>query len=181
MDDDPLLALPARRRIFAYIVDHPGLYLRELQRALGGSMGALEYHLDQLHQAGLIAVIHEENKRFFPARMDAADKRVLALLRQDAPRRLVIFLLEHPGAAHHELTAATGYPASTVSFYLAKLANASLIDREKTGREHRYTLTDPRRAYALLVQYRATFLDRVLDGFLAGFDAVHLREKDRTE
>lgn len=174
MTDDPILELETRRRLFAFILDQPGAYLREIQRALDMPMGALEYHLGQLEKAGVITVLHEENKRFFPARMDAADKRGLSLLRQESLRRLVMQLLEHPGAAHKDILALTGLAASTLTFYMAKLVAAGLVERKREGRESHYWLVDPTHVYGLLVTHRPSFLDRVLDGFLDSFDGVHL-------
>lgn len=174
MPDDSVLELETRRRIYAHIVDHPGGYLREIQRALDMPMGALEYHLLQLERAGLVTVLHEENKRFFPAQMDAADKRDLSLLRQDALRRLCTLLLEMDEASHKDLLARTDLAPSTLSFYAAKLIDAGILTKRREGRESRYSLRDPARVHGLLVRYRSSFLDRVLDGFLASFDAVQL-------
>ena len=174
MPNDTVLELESRRRIYAYLVDNPGSYLRELQRRLDMPMGALEYHLLQLEKAGLVTVLQEENKRFFPAQMDAGDKRDLALLRQDALRRVCMLLLEFGEASHKEILTRTDFAPSTLSFYAAKLVDAGLVEKRKAGRESRYTLKDPGRVYGLLVRYRSSFLDRVLDGFLASFDAVRL-------
>lgn len=172
--DDSVLELATRRRIYTYVVDHPGSYLREIQRALDMTMGSLEYHLGQLVEAGLVTVQHEENKRFFPARMDASERRPLSLLRQEAVRRIAAALLVEPESPHKDLAAATGLGGSTLSYYLAKLAEAGLVTSRRDGRTTRYALTDPARVHRLLVRYRATFLDRILDAFLDGFDAVRL-------
>lgn len=144
-------------------------------------MGALEYHLDQLEKAGLVSVLHEENKRFFPSQIDAVEKRGLALMRQEPLRRIAMLLLERDEATHKELVAVTRFAPSTLSFYAAKLVDAGLAERRREGRESRYRLTDPARTLALLVRYRASFLDRVLDGFLASFDSVRLRDEQAGE
>lgn len=170
--DDSVLELPTRRRVFRQIVDHPGMYLRELQRALAMPMGALEYHLGQLEHAGLVAVVHEENKRFFPASIDASEKRALALMRQRPARRVMIQLLEQGELTRGGLLARSELPPSTLSYYLAKLVDAGLVERRPLGRENHYSLTDAQRTYRLLVRYRVTLVDRVLDGFLASFDSL---------
>lgn len=177
MADEAVLELETRRRIFAYVVDQPGSYLREMQRDLGMAMGALEYHLGQLEKAGLLTVLHEEHKRFFPARMDVADKRHLALLRQDVPRRIVLQLLAEPTMAHGRLRDAVGVLPSTMSYYLSKMTDAGIATRAKDGRQNLYALSDPQRAYALLVRYRPTFVDRLLDGFLESFEGVNVARK----
>lgn len=174
MTDDSVLELGTRRRIYSRIVDHPGEYLRELQRALDMPMGALEYHLLQLERAGIVTVLHEENKRFFPAQMDAADKRDIALLRQESLRRLCVVLLEMRVASHKEILARTDLAPSTLTYYASKLVEAGLVEKQRRGRESLYALKDGGRVYGLLVRYRSSFLDRVLDGFLASFDTVRL-------
>lgn len=173
MDED-VLDLDTRRRIHARLAERPGSYLRELQRDLAMPMGMLEYHLGRLEKAGLVTVVHGDHKRFFPAEMDARDKRVLALLRQDACRRVVVHLLGHPGASHGEIHAATELLPSTLSYYLARLVDAGLATRRKEGRQTRYAVADPLRAERVLVQFRASFLDRVLDRFLESLEAVRL-------
>jgi len=173
LNDDPVLDLEARRRIYAHILDQPGAYLREIQRAVDMPMGMLEYHLGRLEKAGLVTVLQEDHKRFFPEKMDARDKRYVALLRQKACRDVVVHLLTRPGASHKELRSATALLPSTLSYYLARLVDAGLASREKDGRLTRYSLVDAERAQGVLVQYRPTFLDRVLDRVLEGIDEVH--------
>lgn len=140
-------------------------------------MGALEYHLDQLERAGLVSVVHAENKRFFPANVDAHDKRALALLRQESARRIVMKLMERPATTRGQLATDVELPPSTVTFYLSKLVASGLVERRSMGRENHYSLRDPSRVHALLVRYRSSFLDRVLDGFLDGFDALRMRKE----
>lgn len=178
MPDDAVLGLETRRRIFDLVARQPGRYLRELQRALAMPMGMLEYHLRRLEEAGLVAVEQGEQKRFFPRQMPPADRKHVALLRQEPCRLLVLRLLERPGASHRELLRLTSYRPSTLSDYLAKLVAGGIAERTRDGRENRYRLADPQRAHALLVRLRPSFLDRVLDRFLEGFDAVHLAERD---
>src|SRR5688572_10390875 len=133
-------------------------------------MGMLEYHLGGLEQAGLVTVLAGDHKRFFPTRMDAADKRYLAVLRQEGCRAVVTRLLEAPGSSHGDLAAVLPYHPSTLSFYLAKLVDHGLARRTTDGRLVRYTLLDGEKVLALLVRHRPSFVDRALDAFLDGFE-----------
>lgn len=164
------LDLESRRRIYTRVVDHPGAYLREIHRALGGSMGALEYHLGQLEEAGLVRVERAENKRFFPATMDARESRALALLRQASVRRILLVLLEWREAGHQDVMARAQLRSPSLSYHATKLVDAGLVAREKRGRETRYRLQDEALVLRLLVQHRASFLDRLVDAFLDGFE-----------
>lgn len=167
--DPAALELASRRRIFARVEEAPGVYLRELQRDLDMPMGMLEYHLARLEDAGLVSVVAGDHKRFFPTRMDAADKRYLAVLRQEGCRTVILRLLESPGATHGELRATLRYHPSTLSFYLAKLVERGLATRTMDGRLARYALVDGDKALVLLVRHRPSFMDRALDAFLEGF------------
>lgn len=118
-----------------------------------------------------------ENKRFFPADTPAADKRHLALLRQEPLRRAALILLTHGEVSHADIVAALAAPTSTVSFYMTKLVDAGVVVRRRDGRVSRYSLVEPAAVHAILIRYRASFLDRLVDGFLASFDALG-REKD---
>lgn len=170
--DERALGLETRRRIYAYVRAHPGAYLREAQRALTMSMGALEYHLGQLEAAGLVRVEQGENKRFFAASVPERDARVLGLLRQAIARRVVLALLESGPASHQELMAATGLRSSTLTYHARKLADAEILARERAGRETLYRLLDADRVTRLLVEYRASFVDRIVDAFVEGFEAM---------
>jgi predicted transcriptional regulator len=172
MPDEEVLELDTRRRIYARVVDEPGVYLRELQRALGMPVAMLEYHLGKLEDAKLVTVLRDDHKRYFPAQMDATDKRYLALLRHEACRGVVMHLLARPGATRKELVESTALLPSTLSYYLAKLVEAGMATRAKEGRLSRYALVGPERALALVARYRPSLLDRVLDRVMAGLDEV---------
>jgi predicted transcriptional regulator len=169
---DPL-GLETRRRVYRRVADRPGSYLRELQRDLGMAMGALEYHLDQLVKAGLLSVVDEANKRFFPTTMDARDKRVVAFLRQTLPRRALLVTLEHRAPCTKAvLLQRLDVPPSTLNHHLAHLVGAGLLAEQRQGHEVAYHCTDPERVLRLLVACRAGLVDRMVDGFLEGIDAL---------
>ncbi|MBI2078337.1 MAG: hypothetical protein HYT80_08235 [Euryarchaeota archaeon] len=150
----------------------PGKYLRELQRDLTMAMGSLEYHLATLASAGLITVLEGPQKRFFAADIDRRLKPVLALLRQSLARRAVIRLLADGAVSKSALVGALGVPTSTLNHYLRQLQRAAVVDVEHKDREAVYRLRDPPTVEALVVAYRASFLDRVLDAFLEGTGAL---------
>ena len=176
--DERALGLETRRRIYAHVRAHPGAYLREMQRVLAMSMGALEYHLGQLEAAGLLRVEQGENKRFYAASVPERDARVLGLLRQAIARRVMLTLLESGPASHQELMAATGLRSSTLTYHAKKLAEADLVARERSGRETLYRLLDADRVTRLLVEYRASFVDRIVDAFVESFEAFGGDERE---
>lgn len=166
------LELATRRRLYQHVVRNPGKYLRELQRDLDMAMGALEYHLGYLEQAGLVTVLHDGNKRFFPTEMGRQDKRILAFLRQELPRRALLLVLEHGACTKARLVDALHVAPSTLNYHLKHLLEFGLLSVSKDGRDAVYRTPDPATLVRLLVAYRASLLDRLVDAFLEGTDAL---------
>jgi predicted transcriptional regulator len=162
-----LLDLETRRRIYRYIQDNPGIHLRGLSRELDMPLGTVEYHLHQMERNQLLSSREEGRfKAFFVAEgMDRRDKDILYYVRQEMPRRIVLHLLEHPGATHTELCDTLPVGASTVSFHLKKLMAAGLVAEEKSGRRKHFRVLDGDRIAAVLIRYRKSFLDDLVDRF----------------
>ncbi len=169
---DPL-ELETRRRLWQHIARRPGLYLRELQRETGLAMGALEYHLNQLTKAQLLSVIDDGRKRYFPSPMENEDRHVLAFLRQELPRRILVATLQTSPVPKAVLQTDLHVARSTLDYHLQRLEAVGLVLVAHAGRDRLVSVTQPERVERLLVTYRSTFLDRTVDAFLAGFDAMH--------
>lgn len=178
------LQLEARRRIYEHVRANPGSYEREIQRALGLGSGNLDYHLDYLEKRGLLtSQLEAHYKRYFVvAQVKPEAKPVLALLRQRMPRRVLVWLLEHPRSAHKEVAEGVGAPPSSLAFHLKKLLKARVVEVERAGRESLFWVRDADAVVALLVTYRVSLLDQVVDRFLDTFLEVnhgYLRRVER--
>ena len=171
------LELDTRRRLYQHVLAHPGKYLRELQRDVGMAMGSLEYHLDALAKAGLVTVLHDGNKRFFPNRMDARDKRVLAFLRQELPRRALAIALQEGSCSKTQMLGDLDAAPSTLNHHLRHLVEAGLLVAARDGREAVYEVGDPDAVLRLLVAYRSSLADRMVDKYLDGMDAMRSRPR----
>lgn len=167
MERGEVIELEARRRIYDHIVANPGTHLRAVKEALEMPMGQLEYHLRFLEDQGLVGAKEDRYyKRFFPSEMGATERRLLSALRQEMPRRIVLLVLESPGADHTTIQKSTGLGASTLSFYMRDLIEKGLIERRREGRRSLYTVLDVDRVVKVLITYRPSFLDRMVDRFL---------------
>lgn len=161
--------LDIRRRLYRHVDANPGRYLRE--RELGIGTGALERHLAALEKAGLATVLHDAHKRFFPAATDRADKRMLAALRQELPRRIPVLVRAGPTSKAH-LISALGVAASRPNHHPPHVSENELISFERIGRDAVCEALDPTRILRLLTAYRRSFFDRLVGGFLDGMDAM---------
>lgn len=164
---DDALEQETRRRIFDHVAAHPGQHMRELQRQLAMSAGTLEYHLHVLVREGLLAERRQGRyvRYFVAAQVGRQEKDVLGLLRQAVPRKLCALLLMHPDQSHGELLRQFQLAPSTLTFHMKKLTEAGLVEARREGRETRYKVAQPDVVGRILVEYKASFLDDVVDRF----------------
>lgn len=162
-----VLDLEARRRIVEHVRDAPGLHLRALAEALQMPLSTLEYHCYHLVKHGHLDTRESGGfKAFFPGQgIDRRDKDILALVRHEAPRRIATYLLLTPGATPGDLKGAVGLSGPTLSFHLKKMRTGNLVREEAAGRTKRLYVVDPERVAGVLVTYRKSFVDDVVDRF----------------
>ncbi|HUV61925.1 MAG TPA: transcriptional regulator [Thermoplasmata archaeon] len=167
---DPL-DLANRKRIFECVRDSPGLHFREIQRRTGLPIGVLEYHLNYLVQKELLTLEREDNfSRYYPGGQLSKDKqRILSVLRQEIPRGVVLYLLRYPGSTHTELLSNFTISGGTLSYHVKKLTTKGVVNSEKSGRESYLSVVDPDKVADLLIVYRRTFFDKLVDEFVARY------------
>jgi predicted transcriptional regulator len=173
-----VLDLEARRRIVERVRDSPGLHLRALAESLGMPVSTLEYHCYHLVKHGHLDTRDLGGfKAFFPGQgLDRRDKDILAILRHDAPRRIATHLALNPGTTPGELKEVLGLSGPTLSFHLKRMRVAGLVREEAAGRTKRLYLTEADRVANVLVVYRKSFLDDVVDRFSEAWLALAPRE-----
>lgn len=178
-----LLELDARKRIYRHIEANPGVHMRQLSRDLEMPLGTLEYHLHHMESADLLSTREDGRfKAYFTnTMMDRRDKDVLYWLRQRIPRRISTALLLHPGWTHRDLIADVGVGASTVTFHIKKLLNAAIVREERHGRMKRYWVIDAERVANVLIRYRQSFLDDLVDRFAEAWLGINRPGEEEME
>lgn len=167
---DPL-DLANRKRIYECIRGSPGLHFREIQRRTALPIGVLEYHLNYLVQKELITLERQENfSRYYPGgQLNKEKQKILSVLRQEIPRGIVLYLLRNPGATHTELLRSFTISGGTLSYHMKKLTSKGVVSAEKRGRESFLRVMDPEKVADLLIIYRRTFFDKLVDEFVARY------------
>ena len=164
---EKILQLEARRRVFEAVRDNPGIHMRGLERETGMAMGTLRYQLRYLEKHGLIVERKEgrmvtyylsEGKNI----VDAQDKGYLAILRQEIPRLIVLHLMMNPNSTHGDLKPHFKISPSTLSYHLKKLTESEIIVKE----DGKYRVRDEDRVAKVLITYRQTFVDAMVDAFV---------------
>lgn len=150
-----------RQRIYDTVRRYPGIHLRGVERELGTSAALVQYHLKKLVEEKLVEALEQGGyARYYPtakgkaARVVPKDQPILGLLREEVPLHVVLLLLDKGALTHTQLVEELGIAKSTVSYHLAKLAEAGIIEREPGKPALR--LVDRERIYRLLLAYRPT-------------------------
>jgi predicted transcriptional regulator len=170
MFKDEILENENRRKIYALIEANQGIHLRELQRITNQPLTTLDYHLTYMVRKGIIYSETEGHfKRYYTKPLDEQDKKVLAALRQNKLREIVLIVMANKKVKYHELSEYFKLPHSTLSCYLKSLVDNNIIFKEKIGYETIYTVKDEDRVAKVLVAYKKSFLDMLVDKTLSAW------------
>ena len=164
MFKEEILENERRGEIYDFIKKNPGLHFRELQRRLKLPLTSLEYHIDYMVRKKIL--LKESGKhysRYYVKHLDEYDKKILKSLRQRRLREIVLILLSKKKAKYSFLLESLNIPPSTLSFYLKYLVENKVIGRNKIGYENIYSIKEKDRIAKVLMTYRSSFLDKLID------------------
>ncbi|MBU0636465.1 winged helix-turn-helix transcriptional regulator [Candidatus Micrarchaeota archaeon] len=174
-DENQPLELDTRKKLYTIIEKSPGLHFREIQRRSGIAVGSLQYHLDYLQKRGFLT-LQKEGKfvRYYAMRTRKIieDKGIMALLRQEQPRHILLFLLQRRFATNERIAQAVNLSQSTTSAYLKKMLETSALQRKKRSRKTHFFISDKEKIVQLLAKYKKSFLDELVDNFVEVWNEV---------
>jgi predicted transcriptional regulator len=176
--EDEALDLDTRRRIFDFLKTAPGTHFRELERQLSLPTGVIAYHLKYLEDADMIVgKVEGRYKRYYiEGKMGSKDKKLMSVLRQEIPRRILMHLIMNPGSTHKQLKVLFTISPSTLSFHIKKLVDVGAITKIKEGRESFYFVENEEEIAKALISYKRSFLDSVVDSFTNTWMEMNLKE-----
>ena len=148
--------LQTRRKITDLISKNPGLHLSKIANLLNFRISLVEYHLSYLEKNGVIAGIKEKGfKRYYTkGEIGVEDKKLLSLLRQEIPLRIVIFLLKNPFSQHKDILENIDVAPSTLTYHIKKLMKIGIIDIKAYDAGKGYVIDDNKRIIKLIVRYK---------------------------
>ncbi|MBN1539829.1 MAG: transcriptional regulator [Candidatus Thermoplasmatota archaeon] len=164
MKADPL-DLPLRKRITEYIRRNPGVHFRQISRDLDLAIGQLDFHLNMLiKNEVLVRQVDAGNTRFYVRdRFSKDERKAMSMLRREIPRGIVLFLLEKPGSTPTKILDNFSFTSATMSYHLRRLERTGILRAEQDGRERHYFIDDPELVRSLMVLYKSTLLDTIVD------------------
>jgi len=151
-----VLELETRRKIYDLVAKNPGLHLSKIAELLNMRVSLAEYHLIYLVKNQIIIPVKESGYlRFYvKGKIGAEDKRILALLRQDVPLRIVLFLLKNVALQHKDILRNVDVAPSTLSYHLKKLVGHGIVQVQTYGEERGYSISNKELIIRLLIQYK---------------------------
>lgn len=118
----------SRSRIVKLVSLHPGMHLRELQRALGSSFNSVRYNTERLIQTGQIQCEKTKgHSRFFPPGMQDKDRVFYSCARNNTTFRILQVLANEAQVTSKTLSEVTGYAKSTISEHVRYLIDVDLV------------------------------------------------------
>ncbi len=169
-DDYAIDNIPYNRlQIYNFIKENPGTHLRKINKDLGIAMGDTQYHLAILEKSGRIKSRRIGMYRHYYSADILGDKEetLLAFLRQETPRDIIIYLLEHPGSTQSDIANFKHFTAPTINWHMSKLVDAGIVLREKEGKYVKYTLQGDLKGLAYFLKIYHTDIWNKLAGRLA--------------
>ena len=174
MDElEQALKLDVRKKIYNTIKRNPGLHFRELQRRVGIATGAMQYHLDYLMKKHLLKTERETKfLRYYLVRQIFEETDLMSLLRKESIRKIIVFLMQRRFANNTNISQVVGLSPSTTSWHLEKLVENKVIEKSRRGRKTYFKIVDKKRIANLLVGYRRSFLDDVVNNFVEVWEEI---------
>lgn len=135
-----------RDRVVDEVTVNPGIHLRELHRAIGCAMGALQYHLRFLERDGQVISLRNGNVRhIFPPDFSSNDKVMLlaALARNPTVGSILAECASNGQTTQATISRTMNVDKSLISYYISSLLKADILRTVKVfGREKPVLLTD---------------------------------------
>jgi predicted transcriptional regulator len=82
------------------------------------------------------------------------DKRILSVLRQEIPLKIVMFLLKNPYSRYIDILRYLGTSSARFSYHLRKLIRIGLITQSKSGDKAGYIIANKKEVVEFLIVYR---------------------------
>jgi predicted transcriptional regulator len=135
-----------RDRVIDEISTYPGIHLRELHRTIGCAMGALQYHLNNLENEGMIISVRNGNARHLFLNGYSSEDHVLklaAFTRNPTIQSILQECVANGRITQAELSRTLSVDKSLVSYYVSGLVNADILQTIRVfGRERPLVLSD---------------------------------------
>ncbi len=169
--------LETQKQIYQLVEKQPGLHLATIAERLEITTPLLLYHLRYLQKHGLIIMEKEKGytRCYIKGKIGIRDKKLLSLLRQHIPLRIIMYILQHPYAKHKEILKQFDLAKSTLSYHLKKLQKHNIISFESVGGEQGFIIVDEQEIIQCLLKYKPSRVAKGMEDTWTDF-TVHSKK-----
>jgi len=162
-----------RKKIYNLIESNPGLNLSDISKILELKVQLVDYHTRYLETNELITAVKEEGfKRYYiSGQTGIKDKKMMGVLRQEIPLKIVLFLLEQPHSKHKEILENFDMAPSTLTYHINKLVKNEIIVFEDAQDKKGYTIINKKEIINFLTQYKPS---KILKRFKETWTDFHI-------
>jgi DNA-binding MarR family transcriptional regulator len=130
MEKTDILNLETRRLLYNFIVENPGLHLREIARRLNLTFFNLNYHIRYLEKLGMISTKKDEfYTRVYPKEsFGFKEKEIMDFIRRKTPRHILMCICAYPAITQNEIAKNLEKHPTTVKYHLKKLIELDIIE-----------------------------------------------------
>jgi len=150
--------METRDQIYQLIEQNPGIYMSKIAQKLDVGISLVQYHVNQMEKNKTIIGMRESGyfKRYYlpGSQINIQERKILALLRQETPLRIVLFLLKHPNAKHKDILKEVSISSSTLSYHLNKLASQDIIEIPLYTENRGYNIKNKENITSILRKYK---------------------------
>jgi len=157
----------ARRKIYELLKKNPGLHLSKIAEILNLRISHVEYHLLYMEKNDLITSSKEKGyKRYYisGSKIGLKEKKLLSILRQEKPLKIVLLILKTSKARHQDLINEIDVAPSTLSYHLKKLVNKEILTITVNHGDKEYSVLNEKEIIQFIIKYKpyevlASFID----------------------
>lgn len=151
-------------KLLSFIQNNPGYHLRRIKRAMGVSMGTVQYQLDRLEKFGKITSTRRGlYKYYFPVGVfKEKEKEILEILTHETARKILMFIIEQKKPSQIDIVNEMKISTASVSWHVKRLIDLKILDEIKEGKYKKYQLheTDPKFIIRLIRNYYPSIWDK---------------------
>jgi predicted transcriptional regulator len=158
--------------LLTHIEKNPGIRYRELLRLTGLTNGVLTYHLGVLEKFDRVKVYRKSRvTRYYSPNVSTEESDVIACIKPDTARQIIVFMLEHDVCTFNEIVEYTKKAPSTISWNLTRLRDSGLV-MTQYGEYTLYKLKKRQAVTETLAKYRESFVDKVVNNYIEIVDEL---------
>ncbi len=163
-----------RSRVRDCIYHKPGIHFNGISRELDIATGQTQYHLRQLCTDGRVTKEEVSGQtHYYPPTYSAWERGVIALLRRETSREIIMFLLRNEETTPAAISDRLDLARSTVEWHLTRLVDHEIVDKRSTDSGNTVlALRHSEDVYRLLREIEPRLVDRLSDRFARLTDSL---------